>query len=115
MRAIPSLAVLAASMVLAGAVLAQQAPDVRYVETGKDFRQADRVTMGGDLITEDERRAFDERRKAAGNNRQELDRIEAEESTLLNQRVADKINAALSPANVTGPGQSPGMSERPPQ
>lgn len=73
-----------------------------YVETGKEFRQGDRVTMGGDLLTNAERQRFAERRKAAGKNRSELDRIEAEERALLNQRVAERIAGALNPANVGG-------------
>lgn len=74
-----------------------------FVETGREFRQSDRVTMGGDLITADEQRAFDERRKAARNNSAELDRVEADERALLNQRVAERIAAALNPANLQSP------------
>lgn len=100
-----ALSILAACLATCLAVAASATVAAQtYVDTGKEFRQEDRVTMGGELLTEDERRGFEERRKAAGNNRQELDRIEAEESALLNQRVNERIGSALNPANVTTPG-----------
>jgi hypothetical protein len=81
-----------------------------FVETGKEFREGNRVTMGTtDLLTAQERQMFDQRRKAAKNNRKELDRIEAEESALLNQRVNERIARALAP----GAAGTPSTTERP--
>lgn len=81
------------------AAFAQQGPGVRYVETGRDFREADRVTMGAPLLSPEEQKRFDEARKQA-KSRADLDRIEAEEGALLNQRVADRISSAMDPAGL---------------
>lgn len=93
MNRLAPVSLLAASLIIAGAatVAAQQ---TRYVETGKEFQESGRVTMGGELLTDQEKQQFMERRKAA-KNRAELDQIEAEESALLNERVNQRIGQAL--------------------
>jgi hypothetical protein len=110
-----SLGLLAASLTLAtiGTASAQQrSSQENYFETGRDFRQSDRVTMGGNLLTPEEEQRFAAMRNQA-KSKQDLDRIEAEERTLLNQRVADRIAAALdqsgggtrsTPSTAQGPG-----------
>jgi hypothetical protein len=100
------------SILAAGLIAAATLPAgaQTFVETGREFREGDRVTMGTtDLLTAQERQAFDQRRKAAGKNRQELDRIEAEESALLNQRVNERVARALAPGGT----RSPSTTERP--
>ena len=77
--------------------IAQQSPSQEpiYVETGREFRQADQVTMGASLLTVEEENRFAALRQQA-KTRAEMDRVEAEFSALLNQRVAERINAALN-------------------
>lgn len=109
-----SLSLLVASVVLAAPASAQQrsSQQENYVETGRDFRQAGRVTMGADLLTPQEEQRFAElRRRAKG--REDLDRIEAEERALLNQRVAERIAAALNQPADTGAPRVPNTAERP--
>lgn len=106
-----SLGLVAASIALAAAATAH-AQQANYVETGRDFRQADRVTMGTDLLTPEEEQRFAElRRQARG--RADLDRIDAEERTLLNQRVAERVAAALNQPVDTGAQRAPSAAERP--
>lgn len=112
-RPIP-LSLLVASLALAAPASAQQRPSQQenYVETGRDFRQGGRVTMGADLLTPEEEQRFAElRRRAKG--REDLDRIEAEERALLNQRVAERIAAALNQPADTGAPRVPNTAERP--
>jgi hypothetical protein len=51
--------------------------------------------MGGNLLTPEEENRFAALRQQA-KTRADLDRVEAEQSALLNQRVAERINAALA-------------------
>lgn len=90
-----SLSALAAAVLFAtiSAAAAQQS-EIQYVEVGRDFRQAEHVTMGTNLLTPDEQRRFDTIRKAK--TRAERNRIEAQETALLNQRVSERVTAALS-------------------
>jgi hypothetical protein len=111
-----SISFLAASLLAAasaGAIALQRtAQQENYVETGREFRQAERVTMGDNLLTPEEERRFSElRRQAKG--RQDIDRIEAEERALLNQRVAERIAAALNQPAGPGPERNPSSAERP--
>jgi TolA-binding protein len=110
-----SLTLLAASMALAAAATAtaqQRSSQDNYVETGRDFRQSDRVTMGGNLLTAQEEQRFTEmRRQATG--KQDLDRIEAEERALLNQRVAERIAAALEQPAGAGTPSTPSTAQSP--
>lgn len=100
---------LVASLALAAAAPAH-AQQGNYVDTGRDFRQADQVTMGGDLLTPEEVQRFAEmRRKAKG--REDLNRIEAEEQSLLNRRVSERVAAALN--QPVGAQPAPSTAERP--
>lgn len=109
-----SLSLLVASVALAATASAQQRPlqQENYVEFGREFRQADRVTMGADLLTQEEEQRFAELRRRA-KSREDLDRIEAEERTLLNQRVAERIAAALNQPAESGAQRVPNTAERP--
>lgn len=73
-----------------------------YVETGRDFRQADQVTMGSSLLTPEEEARFAALRQQA-KTRAEMDRVEAELSALLNLRVSERVNKALSEPVSAGP------------
>lgn len=99
MKRSASLSVLTASLLLLTATLADgqpsSSPEPIYVDTGRDFRQADQVTMGANLLTPEEENRFAALRQQA-TTRAEMDRIEAELSVLLNQRVAERVNGALN-------------------
>lgn len=112
-----SSSLIAVALLLASATLAsaqQGTPeDPIYVDTGRDFRQTDHVTMGASLLTPDEENRFATLLQQA-TTRADMDRIEAEQSALLNQRVAERVNAALNrpinldsqPAPAGGPARS---------
>jgi hypothetical protein len=87
---------------------AQQSPP-SYVDVGRDFRQSNQVTMGSNLLTPEEQSRFDTMRQQA-KTRADKDRVEAQESALLNQRVNERINSALS--QPVSPG-TPSTAERP--
>lgn len=89
-------------------VTAQQSPTT-YVDVGGEFRQSNQVTMGSNLLTPEEQSRFDAMRQQAKTTA-EKDRVEAEESALLNQRVSERISSALS--QPVSPG-APGTAERP--
>ena len=84
---------LAATIFAATQPSSAQAPI--YVETGRDFRLLEQVAMGGNLLTPAEDNRFAALREQA-KTRAEMDRVEAEQSALLNLRVTERINAALN-------------------
>ena len=97
-----TLSTLAATMLLATTSLlaAQQSPP-QYVNVP--------VTLDSNLLTPEEQSRFDAMRQQA-KTRADKDRVEAEESALLNQRVNERINSALS--QPVSPG-TPSTAERP--
>lgn len=68
--------------------------------------------MGSDLLTPQEEQRFAEMRRAAKSPR-DIDRVEAEERTLLNQRVSERIAAALNQPVDNGMPMAPSSAERP--
>lgn len=97
-----SLSTLAATVLLATTTFAaaQQSPP-QYVNVP--------VTLDSNLLTPDEQSRFDTMRQQA-KTRADKDRVEAQESALLNQRVNERINSALS--QPVSPG-TPSTAERP--
>ena len=99
-----SLSAIAATLLLAMATTthAQQSP--QYVDVTNQ-------ATAGDLLTPEEQSRFDSMRKQA-KSRAEINRIEAQESALLNQRVSERTAAALNQPGSPGM-QSPSTAERP--
>ena len=114
MNRIVSLSALAATVLLATTtiVAAQQSRAPEYVDVGRDFRQSDQVTMGSNLLTPEEQSRFDSMRKQA-KTQADKNRVEAEESALLNQRVNERVTAALSQPVSPSMQTTPSTAERP--
>jgi hypothetical protein len=106
-----SLSAIAATLLLAtaSAAYAQQSQDPRYVDVGRDFRQSDRVTMGSDLLTQEEQSRFATMRQQAKTTA-DKNRVAEQETALLNQRVSERINSALNQPIGT---PTPNTAERP--
>ena len=99
----------AAALLATTTFAAAQQSQMNYVDVGGDFRQSNQVTMGSNLLTAEEQSRFEAMRQQAKTSA-DKDRVEAEESALLNQRVNERINSALSQPVTPG---SPSTAERP--
>jgi hypothetical protein len=108
-----SLCLIAASALLASAATAaaQSSQEPKYVDVGHEFRESGQVTMGADLLTPEEKSHFTSMRQKA-KTRAEKDRVEAEETALLNERVSSRINQALNQPLTPGAQRQQG-AERP--